>query len=50
MKNQYVAPKLQVYGGVSNLTEVFGANPTADVLIINGKAEDVDGSGSVIIP
>jgi hypothetical protein len=49
MKNQYIAPKLHAYGSVDSLTQVFGSVPTKDTFIINGLAEDVDGSGSVVI-
>lgn len=49
MKSQYNSPKLNVYGSVDSLTQVFGSNPTQDTFIINGVPQEVDGSGSVII-
>jgi hypothetical protein len=49
MKTRYISPKLNVYGSVDSLTQVFGNAPTKDGLILNGVPQDVDGSGSISV-
>jgi hypothetical protein len=49
MKARYSSPKLNVYGSVDSLTQVYGSLPTKDGLFINGVPQDVDGSGSISI-
>jgi hypothetical protein len=49
MKTRYTSPKLNIYGSVDSLTQVFGSSPTKDGLFINGVPQDVDGSGSISV-